>query len=516
VDSTLKRRTIASCAVGGSLLIGWQIGNGSILLAAVLAAFFVLLGIGWMTGLAPDAAIGGAVLVGYLVGNRGFAQLNVPHLPLLPAELVLGIAIPCSLWRAVRSKVLPFRLDCLNYALILFLIAGAIRIPIDIRRYGVMALRDFATVYYVLFFFLAQDWARDRRAMRWIERCFSVGFALVLPAFAAFQLWPDFITDHLSINGVPLVYAKSDIACGFMAAGLFWFLDAYSRKHRLIDLLLAASNFAGVLLSNSRAALVGLAVCLVWLAVEWAVYRSGRILRYIVLICAFGCLALAGESLLPRKAGESSQLYTLYERALTIADFSGTYVPDVSMLSDKADNNTFRVVWWKAVIGETLDGGPWFGMGFGHDLAERFAAIYYPDETEDFSIRSPHCVLITIFARMGFVGLAIAVAIMVAIAIRTQRDAKYSVGHQIYPAWLGCWAIFLTSCFGVVLEGPMGAVAFWILLGLANSKLYQTEEMAALSAAADSEPAVTGLQNLPAGHSPVAKVGAFDIQSGNP
>ena len=29
--------------------------------------------------------------------------------------------------------------------------------------------------------------------------------------------------------------------------------------------------------------------------------------------------------------------------------------------------------------------------------------------------------------------------------------------------------IFISACFGVILEGPMGAAVFWTLLGLANS-----------------------------------------------
>jgi hypothetical protein len=32
------------------------------------------------------------------------------------------------------------------------------------------------------------------------------------------------------------------------------------------------------------------------------------------------------------------------------------------------------------------------------------------------------------------------------------------------------WAIFGSACFGVVLEGPMGAIVFWTLLGVANAR----------------------------------------------
>ena len=32
--------------------------------------------------------------------------------------------------------------------------------------------------------------------------------------------------------------------------------------------------------------------------------------------------------------------------------------------------------------------------------------------------------------------------------------------------WLTAWAILTSSCFGVVLEGPMGAVLFWTAVGI--------------------------------------------------
>jgi hypothetical protein len=35
--------------------------------------------------------------------------------------------------------------------------------------------------------------------------------------------------------------------------------------------------------------------------------------------------------------------------------------------------------------------------------------------------------------------------------------------------WACVWTILVSACFGVVLEGPMGAVVFWSLLGILNA-----------------------------------------------
>jgi hypothetical protein len=47
--------------------------------------------------------------------------------------------------------------------------------------------------------------------------------------------------------------------------------------------------------------------------------------------------------------------------------------------------------------------------------------------------------------------------------------------------WCACWVILISACFGVVLENPMGAVVFWILLGLAHASTKAVTEAAAAS-----------------------------------
>jgi O-antigen ligase len=380
-----------------------------------------------------------------------------------------------GIWRCARAKVLPWRHDWVNWSILLFILIGSIRMPEDFRAYSFMSVRDFATIYYSLFFFIAQDWARHPATRLWIERCLTLGFSLVVPAFAGFELWPDFIVDHTSVNGVPLIYVKSDVACGFMLAGLFWFLGAHLRKPKAYLLFFAAVNLVGVFLCNSRAGVVAFLFCVTWLLVLGIVYRTGPILYRLTILGALGLVALVVEASLPKEPGETSQIYRIYESARTVIDVTGQYVPETSNLADKADNNRFRSEWWRTVIQETQAEGLWFGLGFGRDLAAQFVQIYYPEGGEDFNVRSPHNVLVSIFARMGVVGLAVSLMLLCAIAGRTWRDARLRPEHQPNPAWLGAWGIFITACFGVVLEGPMGAIVFWTLLGLANSYTYEIE-----------------------------------------
>jgi O-antigen ligase len=175
---------------------------------------------------------------------------------------------------------------------------------------------------------------------------------------------------------------------------------------------------------------------------------------------------VVGASVLNRPL-EKTPLFGVYERIVSLADPTGqrTYRGDETF--NKGDNNLFRTTWWSAVLAETMDTNPYVGLGFGHDLADRFVREYYPESGEEFAARSPHNVLVTVFARMGLAGLIGLLGVLVIIATRTWRGVKH--GPEAAAPWCAVWVIFVSACFGVVLEGPMGAVVFWTILGVAQA-----------------------------------------------
>ena len=124
-------------------------------------------------------------------------------------------------------------------------------------------------------------------------------------------------------------------------------------------------------------------------------------------------------------------------------------------------------MWWKLLIAETWSEAPVFGQGFGYDLSTQFEREYYAGISNEFSARSPHCFFITVFARMGLVGLALFLGI-VASMIKSTLQAIRGSRLDVLGAWSAAWAMLAGASFGVVLEGPMGAVVFWILFGAAT------------------------------------------------
>ena len=69
---------------------------------------------------------------------------------------------------------------------------------------------------------------------------------------------------------------------------------------------------------------------------------------------------------------------------------------------------------------------------------------------------------------MGVIGLALFLSILLIMARRTVQQARSTPDAGTSTPWLFSWMIFVTACFGVVMEGPMGAVLFWMMLGMAN------------------------------------------------
>ncbi len=453
-------------AAGAAIVAVWlaiDIAHGRFLWPSALAGLLAL----FLLSRAQPLPLGHLALIvvsaGYIVGNRGFAQISLsPHFPLLPAELALLLAGGLLLVQSAWRHELPVRRDPLNGAILAWIVVGSLRVVFDVRAFGFMALRDFALVYYAAFFFLGQDLARDPRSARIFINVLAFSCALVLPLYLVSERFPDFFFNLLSFRGNPLIYFKGDLAGTFVAVGavLFWirFEAARGLWNAAISLVLAG----GVVAMNNRASLLALIVATAWLAIRgrWRFAASQAVAGVVATI-----LILSVASAL-RISWEKTPVFALYERVVSIADPAGQRAYRGSDTHYKGDNNLYRLVWWQAVIDETIDGNPYLGLGFGHDLAERFVREYYPENSEEFNVRSPHNVLLTIFARMGAAGLLLFLAIILLTAVQTCRAIPRTLAHA--APWCVAWAMLVSACLGVVLEGPMGAVVFWTTLGLAH------------------------------------------------
>ena len=486
MPSRLRNLLIIAIAAVLAVVIGVEFANENYSLGVAVLAVLCWVFLDWAGGARAEAWVLAVVIVGYIVGNRGFAQISlVNRLPLLPAECALLVGVPAVLYRAVFGQASPVRRDALNLAIFAWMAVGAARLPLDFRREGMLALRDFAMVYYAVFFFVAQGLADHARSVKLLQRAISLGF-LALPLVAvAYLRYPDFFFQYVSVRGVPVVFHKSDLIATSLAAGFCWFWAQREETGRKWWLVPAAISLPVItLMASPRAAMVALAgVTGFWLAA-----RRWRLLGFQTALITGGVLAALPVMFFFHENIKDTPLYSAYEHAVSIVDFTGqgTYLHAES--GDPGDNNRFRLVWWQAVARETIEVNPAFGLGFGYDLTSRFLADYDWLTNEDFSARSPHSMIMSVFGRMGAVGLLLWLAVAVAMARLTRRTFSRR-DFRGMGWWSVVWVIWISACFGVVLEGPMAAVLFWTVLGIAN--------VSSPAGAAAAEPADSPPEDLP-------------------
>jgi O-antigen ligase len=478
MDPRLRTLLFVLAASALAAWVGVTLANEEHFLATLCAAVAVWAVLAWTRGPLAEAWLLGFLFFGYIIGNRGFAQISpVPGLPVFFSELGLAAALVLVVLRGTLRRTLPVRRDWLNGLLLLWLALGCGRILADVRAYGFVALRDFAMVYYLLYFFVTQGLAAHLPSRGVLRAALVVTFTALPLTGLLGTLFPDFFLTNLLISGVPVIFYKGDLLATFLFTGFVLLVPDEDRRWNengwrwlaaLVSLVLGLSLL-------SRSSLLGLLVAIGWLA--WS--GRWRPARVLAAVCVAGLLSVTVYSLLQKKDFTQTKVYAVYEAVVSITDYSGTGNYRSEMSGDKGDNNRFRLVWWKNVAQETLANSPVLGLGFGADLAKGFLLEYYPTADVDFTARSPHNIFMTTLGRMGLAGASVLLCIYWVQARNTARVARAArtdpTRRDAMTLQAAVWVLMVSACLGVVLEGPMGAIPFWIMLGLAHHAANATE-----------------------------------------
>jgi hypothetical protein len=484
VSASIKSAIIAAFGLLVAFILGTELGQGSRMLPVAVAAIcigaflYVLL----FRSVRIEALILGFLLFGYIVGNRGFAQLSIqPNSPLYLGELgMLACLFFIAARRALtREQVIP-KIP-LAWAIIAFLLIGGIRLYFDTVMTNsstlvTLAIRDSAVVYYALFFFVAYQIGKNANARNFLQRAMLGGFVLLIPV-ALIEIWSPELLYKLTYRGYPIIQYKGDLLTTFLGIAAFYFFLAPSKGTlKFIFRSCSLACLGLMLLAMSRAALSGFACAALLLIVA---KRS----KFIVYQFGVGLIAVLAIAFLQLShiRFESDFFRTLSDKVSSIGDVSGTghYHSDIG--DSSAANNEFRIVWWKTVFNDTMQKNPWFGLGFGYDLAESFVRLYYANQLPTWDTRSPHCMWITILGRMGIVG-AISFSIIMYLIVRMALSTARAVSKGNQPeknlaAWCASINLLIAAMFGVVLEGPMGGILFWSILGLAVSQSVEAKDL---------------------------------------
>jgi O-antigen ligase len=258
---------------------------------------------------------------------------------------------------------------------------------------------------------------------------------------------------------VPIIYAKAgDIlvhlggAAAFMAVGL----SGNVRKSRIALLGL------GVALTGlSRGGLLAFSLAFGFAFVTRPRSRNAWAL---VTLFVMAAVFLAVTDLRLRYPGN--------DREVSFAQFTERFASTAGRAGGQDLENTksWRLAWWGTIIGYTIVGDyRWAGKGYGINLAtdDGFQV------TDDDSLRSPHNATMTILARSGVIGLLAWLSLLGTWSItllramlraRQRQDRQWSALFAFLLAYF--LALFVNASFDVYLEGPVGGIWFWSVLGV--------------------------------------------------
>lgn len=464
---------LALCLASGALA-ATGIGQLLVALAAAVSAAFVVR-IRWSISIIVQSVL--FVMAGYILLNRNFAELHVTvgGLPFYVGELLLVVGLPWAITHWPRHLT---RTHTVFFAMLgLWLAYATARLLSSDLSSGLNAIRDFAIAYYAVFAIIGYAvWPMMPRKV-WIA-FFALVFIALIPVAAVTALQGPF---GLPIPGEdPVAPTKADradvMAVGLLAAATFFLLALRTARFTLARLILSSAALTLLLPLEVRAATIGAVAVLGIFAVQ---HRWRTLLSLIGLpVVAFALISLAGVQFRGRSSDGSPEAL-IGRQFSTFSILAGGQAVDAAASGDywtqdtAVDTVAWRLAWWNALsndVGSTLQGAL-FGVGFGSDLTGPLGLPV--DNSVSRPLRSPHNFLLTLFARTGLVGLALWVGFVLAwlhpmlAAIRSaahdgnQRDADWLLWFLAYPV-----ALLIAALFGVVLEGPFGAMPFYLLLGM--------------------------------------------------
>lgn len=410
------------------------------------------------------------------VFGKGPTYLGIP--PLYIGEMTLIVIVLWMVNRHGLKRTLIGDESLLACLIASYMALGAVLTIPGIAEHGVEAIRDAAIWYYCIFFFIGHALGADAALGRkvWRSMVIAWGFALVWGSVDQLcQLTMNWtlatLGPVLPWRGEPLFFNSNYEQIQHMGlAALVALHPRISQGHlgRWRAPLAVVSVIPGLVLvsiAHGRGVKVGLVLGALILAVlHFAPGKPLQISRRVIAGLIILVLLMGGGVLV---LGDD------FLRASRLERFTEA--------NPSAPSGTayWRLIWWKVLWQEVNDENPAFGLGFGQSLS-----MYNPylqggeHELTAWPVRSPHNFNITVFSRMGFVGLALWLAVFVvglgSLFLKTWRG-QGTAAHQERREELAFWIVMLVATwgngsFGVLMEGPVLGIWFWFALGFSHGR----------------------------------------------
>lgn len=418
--------------------------------------------------------------------DKSFAYVGVGFIYVSEIGLLLGMLALCLAW---FQKNLDFSL--LKHTSIVTLTAFLIwsffcTLPY-IYQHKLYAIRDallwgYAAFTFLILLLIRREWIE--RFIRWYG--YAIPFFLVWWILAYFLHWFTDIKHNPFNPDFPIFQMKSgDIAVHLSGIAAYTLLNLSDRAQlkRAPWLtwgiwLLWWANWLIYGIISRAAMLIPLLMLLLLLLLscrpikKWRAPILSGIAMVLWLVIIDVHLKIPDSS---RKVEVSANQIAINFASLMgnagkrcLADL-GVEVETSALLTDptvlRTETISWRVDWWRKIIAYTVNGPYiWTGKGYGINLAVD-AGI-----SSDANPRSPHNVFMTILARSGVPGLVLWCTFLLSITYLLLKSTlnENQPNEKAYALWFLIYilAIVLNGSIDVYLEGPMGGIWFWSLIGV--------------------------------------------------
>lgn len=408
-----------------------------------------------------------AYLAGITIIGKGPTYIGVP--PVFWGEVVMLLGLLMIAPWCRPGKLFQGENGWMNGLVVVWMAIGACLTVTSLPQWGLDAVRDAAIWYYALFYFIGLGLSARVEVADRFWKILGIFWMLAL-------LWgsADLATGkHLSEmgpvipwRGVPLLFNARDESGQNLALGAIIVLCTGRLARRpMWRVFMGTFAIAGLALlasSEGRAVKLGLAsAMLILFAFSFAPGKIALAKRTRLLIVAAIPAAVVLIMLVPDLS-----------KKMQLDRFSGA-------APSEADGTAYwRLIWWQRLEKEVMTRNPAFGLGFGESLH-----LYHPaleKISDPWMLRAPHNFNVTVFTRMGIVGTIVWAGIILGgLAVLGRRIWRGRVKHGRYSPqrreellfWMAMIAYtFVNSSFGVLMEGPVLGIWFWLALGFAYGR----------------------------------------------
>ncbi|MFQ5682181.1 MAG: O-antigen ligase family protein [Candidatus Binatia bacterium] len=394
---------------------------------------------------------------------------QIGGIPLHVTEIFIGFILGAMVVRRWRKKDAVFKRTPLDLWLGLWVLVGLFELFRGILSHGrvLLAARDFALVYYVIFFYLAREICSRWQDVHRLMVAFVAGTILrigVADWYYVFDVnyrpdrwvdWSTFGRYMSAINGAYILIA--------VLIGVTLWQTVLQKRRGILFLYLSVAGIS-LVLTQSRSLLLALVIGMGVLAISVPVFGALKPLafhRFVVgTLLAGSLLWLMRVGLGPSTpAPFLSPLRFLLTKSATTVRIKPGAAPDWTGTA-RFRHDAWLEAWRR------FSANPVFGEGFG----KKFEFYDTGQRRWWISDVRPHNTYLTILYKMGVTGLAVFMVIHLVFYLNVYRALRRAPSQSARSMRLGFAAAFLGfqvyGFFNLLLESPFLAVGYWSLMGV--------------------------------------------------